>query len=211
MRHSMRCWSGVIPCLLLAALAWAAPEQPEPDPELLALVNKIKAIDNHCHAEVRSFAKAEEDNPLGRSIPVTARLRETNPEWIDAWKTLYGYKHNDASAEHVRELLKVKKELVEKNGKNHPAWVLDQAGIEVAFVQMPKLGPDLAAPRFRWVPRADGLYLPFGSKAPFVTESRKENGVEKLPATLGEFLEKVVKERLQQWKENKKRQEKGSG
>jgi hypothetical protein len=143
MRHSLRCWSGVIPCLLLAGLAWAAPEQPEPDPQLLAVVNKIKAIDNHCHAEVRSFAKDEEDNPLGRSLPLTARLRETNPEWIETWRTLYGYKHNDASLEHVRELLKIKKALVEKNGKNHPAWVLDQAGIEIALAQMPKLGPDL--------------------------------------------------------------------
>src|SRR5262245_47523625 len=196
MRPSLRCWSGVIPCLLLAGLAWAAPEQPEPDPELLAVVNKIKAIDNHCHAQVSTITKAGEENPLGRSFPAfPARLRETNPEWIETWRTLYVYKHNDASLEHVRDLLKIKKALVEKNGKNHPAWVLDQAGIEIALVQMPELGPDLAAPRFRWVPRADGLYLPFDckSKDDFVGRSRKENGIEKASPTLGEFLDMLVK------------------
>jgi len=64
----------------------------------------------------------------------SVRPRETNPEWIEAWRALYGYPHRDASAEHVRDAFSAKQRVMLEKGTNYPAWILDQAGIEFVLV-----------------------------------------------------------------------------
>jgi hypothetical protein len=162
--------------------------------DLHAAIQQIRAIDHHSHAlpaRRPEPAESERPDPLGQTpFPYPARLRVTNPEYVAAWRALYGYEHEDMTGAHAREALRAKLRIMEQKGVDYPAWVLDQAGIEVIFVNMPRLGPGQTSPRFLWVAQADGLLSPFDG----------EIGRDNLPATLNEYLASVVKVQLGQRK-----------
>src|SRR5215470_7705058 len=138
-----------------------------PDPQLLAEINKIKAIDNHSHTP-KLVGPGEKDDdfdalpcdPLEPNDPTTVS-RPENPQYLAAWKALYGYKYNDSSPEHVRELLQAKQKVRQEQGDNFPNWVLDQIGIETELSNRVAMGRGLKPPRFRWVPFDDALMIPF--------------------------------------------------
>ena len=193
--------------LLLSGLFFTIPStfsQTSADPELLAAIQKIKAIDNHSHvlpARKPEPAESERPDPLGRTpFGYPVRLRVTNPEYIDAWRALYGYKHHDMAAEHVREALKAKLRLMVEKGTDYPSWILDQAGIDIILVNMPSLGPGQNAPRFLWVPKADGFLFPFGGEKKEVKWVRKEVGLDSVPASLQEY-ENNIRQQLEQWRQ----------
>jgi hypothetical protein len=64
------------------------------DPELLAAIQAIKAVDHHAHAlpgRMPEPAESERPDPLGKApFPYPVRLRVTNPEYVEAWRALYG-------------------------------------------------------------------------------------------------------------------------
>jgi uncharacterized protein len=184
------------------------------DPQLLAEINKIKAIDNHSHPPKVVAAGEKDDDfdalpcdPLEPSDPTTVS-RPENPQYIAAWKALYNYPYNDRSPEHVRELLQTKQKVMQEQGDNFPNWVLDQLGIETELANRVALGRGLQPPRFRWVPFDDALLFPLKTsdlaretpdrKFFFQRESmllrRYMKDVERdvLPATLQEYTSKVV-------------------
>jgi len=184
----------------------AASAQERPNPQLLAFINTIRAVDNHSHAlpaRALEATAATPADPLGTSPPFfSVRQRETNPEWIEAWRALYGYPHRDASAEHVRDAFSAKRRLMQEKGMNYPGWILDQAGIEVALINAPGLGLGQTEPRFRWVPYADGFLFPFPTNDPSgraLELRRAEVGLEKAPASWTDLLESV-RSRLAQWR-----------
>ena len=82
------------PCLAAAPMGHTALPQTTADPELLAAIQKIKAIDNHSHAlPARKPNPSEVDrpDPLGKTpFEYPVRLRVTNPEYVEAWRALYG-------------------------------------------------------------------------------------------------------------------------
>jgi len=90
--------------------------QAPPDPQLLAEIKKIKAIDNHAHP-LRYVGEGEKPDDEYDALPLEAiepfplpvRLAPDNPEFISAWKQFYGYKYGDMLAAHVNELLGIKK------------------------------------------------------------------------------------------------------
>ncbi len=136
------------------------------DPQLLAEINKIKAIDNHSHPPKVVAAGEKDDDfdalpcdPLEPSDPTTIS-RPENPQYLAAWKALYGYPYDDRSPEHVRELLAAKQKVMQEQGDNFPNWVLDQLGIETELANRMALGRGLQPPRFRWVPFDDALMYP---------------------------------------------------
>src|SRR5204862_4142837 len=101
------------------------------DPQLLAEINKIKAIDNHSHPpKVVGPGEKDDDfdalpcDPLEPSDPTTIG-RPENPQFLAAWKALYHYPYNDSSPEHVRELLQTKQKVMQEQGDNFPNWVLN--------------------------------------------------------------------------------------
>src|SRR5437764_9710892 len=151
----------LLPCLLLhLAAAQTA------DPQLLADINKIKAIDNHSHPPqvVRPGEKDDEFDalpcdPLEPSDPTTIG-RPENPQFLAAWKALYHYPYNDSSPEHVRELMQTKQKIMQEQGDNFPNWVLDQLGIETELANRVAMGRGLQPPRFRWVSFVDALLFP---------------------------------------------------
>src|SRR5438876_9972376 len=107
------------------------------DRDLLNEISKIKAIDNHAHP-LKYVAEGEKPDDEFDALPLDAvepfplpvRLKLDNPEFIGAWRSMYGYTHNDMSEAHVRELLETKQRIMRERGDGYPAWILDQLNID---------------------------------------------------------------------------------
>jgi len=206
--------------LLLAAASLARAQAP--DPALMAEIRKIRAIDNHSHPP-RVVAGGERDDefdalpcdPLEPTAPNTM-TRPENPQYLAAWKALWGYEYTDRSDAHIKELLAAKNKIRAEQGDHYPAWVLDQLGIDVEFANRVAMGRGLDAAHFRWVPFDDALLFPlnndalgaetpdrkffFGRETMLLERYRRELGVAALPATLAEYKSKVVTPELERQK-----------
>jgi hypothetical protein len=142
------------------------------DRDLLSEIMKIKAIDNHAHP-IKYVPEGEPPDtefdalPLDAiaAFPLPVRLSPANPEFIRAWKDLYGYKHSDMSEAHVRELMGAKQAVAKQKGEGTPAWILDQMNIETMFANRVVMGRGLTSPRFRWVSFDDALLFPLSNEA----------------------------------------------
>jgi len=110
--------------------------QTSADPQILAEVNKIKAVDNHTHVQKVVAANERDEefdalpcDPLEAS-DVPSMARPENPKFLQAWEKLYAYKYNDRDPSHVRELLEAKRQVAQQQGDKFPTWVLDQLNID---------------------------------------------------------------------------------
>jgi predicted TIM-barrel fold metal-dependent hydrolase len=199
--------------LILIGIQTAA--QTTVDRELAAAISKIRAIDNHAHPlrYVPAGEKADDEfdalplDAIG-PIPLPVRLNPTNTEFITAWRELYGYKHDDMSDAHVRELLQIKQSVAREQGQKFPSWALDQLGIETMFANRVAMGQGLTSPRFRWVSFVDALIFPLSNEAAkrsnpdyrgfYPGEERllkrylASAGLRGLPPALDAYLAKVV-------------------
>src|SRR5256885_14728485 len=93
-----------------------------------------------------SVASADSDYdalPLDgiRATAPPMRLRAENPEWIAAWRALYGYAFTDLSASHLESLRESVHRVAREQGNGFPEWALDRMGIEVMFANRIALGP----------------------------------------------------------------------
>ena len=93
-----------------------ASSQTTADPQLVTAIARIKAVDNHAHVPLDAIGP----------IPLPVRLNPGNLEFVEAWRDLYGYKHDDMSEAHVRELLQTKQRTAAEQGYGFPVWVLDR-------------------------------------------------------------------------------------
>jgi predicted TIM-barrel fold metal-dependent hydrolase len=185
----------------LALLAACSRPQPAADPDLVAEIDGIRAVDNHAHP-VRVVAAGEQpdrgfdalpvDNMEPQSDPVN--LRPGAPAMAEARQALFG------SAG--------KQKVIAEKGEQYPTWVLDQLGVEVMLANRVEMGPSIQPPRFRWVPYADALMFPLDNRKlaqrtpdrklffPLEDALRKRYldaaGLQAPPATLGEYLSRVV-------------------
>ncbi|HYX28616.1 MAG TPA: amidohydrolase family protein [Pyrinomonadaceae bacterium] len=195
------------------------------DRDLLNEIMKIKAIDNHAHP-VKFVAEGEPADtefdalPLDAitAFPLPVRLSPTNPEFIRAWHDLYGYKHNDMSDAHVRELMNAKQAVLKQKGDATPAWILDQLNIETMFANRVAMGRGLTPPRFRWVAFDDALIFPLSNEAQkrfnedykgFYPGEEKllkrylsDLNIRALPPTLVSYMKQVVTPTLERQKRN---------
>src|SRR5262249_48280113 len=101
-------------------------------------------------------------------------------------------------------------------GAAYPTWILDKQGIDVVLANRVAMGPELPAPRFRWVPYADALLFPLDSSAQkalnrdyaafYPAEEKllqrylRESNATALPATLAEYCRAVVTATLERHK-----------
>lgn len=146
------------------------------DPQIAQQIATIKAIDNHAHPPLPDPADRDFD-----ALPVEMLEAETDP---------------------VRLRPPGKPGL-----KFGPAETLDRAGIDRMIANRVSMGPGLPPERFLWVPYADALMYPFATavleinsdrKAFFALEAKlleryyKESGVAARPASLDEYLTRVV-------------------
>jgi uncharacterized protein len=209
--------------LILVFVASPVFAQHGADPQLVAEINKIKAIDNHAHP-LRYVAEGDKPDDEYDALPLESidpfplplRLSTENREFIDAWKHFYRYDHNDMLQAHTDELLAIKKKVLQQQGQNFPNWVLDQLNIETMFANRVAMGRGLTAPRFRWVSFVDPLLFPLNNEiakrsnrdyAGFYPGEEKllkrylfDLGLNRLPATLNEYLTKVVTATLERQK-----------
>ena len=211
------------PLVLAAAFALAGFAQLPIDPQLSAEIAKIRAIDNHAHPVRPQLPGTDKDTefdalPVDVMDPFTepVLMREGDPRVIEAWRRLFGYRHNDLTPDHVHELQDRKKQIFQENGAGYANWVLDQLGIETMLANRVAMGPGLAAPRFLWVPFADALLFPLNNsslaarnsdrKTFFADEERllkrylKECGLSRPPGQLDDYLAKVVTATLERQK-----------
>jgi hypothetical protein len=173
---------------------------PDADAQLLAEIRSIPAIDNHAHpvrpvavgeAPDRDYDALPVDNLEPASDPV--RTRATAPELARA-------------RAHMK--------------RGDPAKVLDQLGIGIMLANRVAMaspgGPGLPPDRFLWVPYADALMYPLANDAMIHNSDRKaffaleenllkryysESGVAARPATLDDYLGKVVRPTLERHKQ----------
>src|SRR5262245_30869407 len=130
---------------LVTLVALAAPSrldaQPGVDRQLRSFIHSIQAIDNHSHVRAATGdppGAGPKKHPLGDSWPfLEDRLRSSNPQFVDAWKALYGYRFRDTA--HVADALAEKAKLMSSLGDGYPAAILDRLGIAIALVNAPAL------------------------------------------------------------------------
>ncbi|MDQ1408993.1 MAG: hypothetical protein QOJ41_728, partial [Acidobacteriaceae bacterium] len=139
MKHLMQVL--ILPCVSLAAASTvSAQAKPVAAPgdvakvyeRLLSQIDKIPIYDNHSHATFPddSDMDAQAAPPDESSV---IRLREDNPEFVAAAKSLFGYPYDDFSAVHAKWLID-KKKAAEASG-NTAYWdsILDKLNIETCL------------------------------------------------------------------------------
>ena len=183
------------------------------DPSLLAEINKIQAVDNHTHVS-KVVGPGESDRDFD-ALPCdvieggsdTLAARADFPQFLEAWKALYGYRYDDRDPAHVKELLAAREKVMREQGDHFPAWVLDHLGIETMLANRVAMGRGLSAPRFLWVPFDDALMVPLDAESLADTPDKKvfyqqeakvlriymgQAGVSSLPESLDEYVAKVI-------------------
>ena len=127
---------------------------------LLPQIEKIAIYDNHSHATFPD----DSDMDAMASPPdesTVLRLRDSNPEFVAAAKSLFGYPYDDFSPEHAKWLID-KKKAAEKAGST-AYWdsILDKMNIETCLANRVALAPYLDSKRFHWVFFVDSFLFPF--------------------------------------------------
>jgi len=204
-------------CATSALVAFSAPvrAQAPVDADLARYIASIRAIDSHAHPMRPIPAGAPADSefdalPLD-GIPtfdVPNRLKPDDPIWRAAQNALYKIPVDRGGAEYHSSLKAAVTATQRSQSASFPTWALDQAGIETMMANRIAMGAGLASPRFRWVPFADPLLLPLDTrdeatrtpdtKALYPREAKllkrylADLGVRELPATLDEYVAKVV-------------------
>ncbi len=183
------------------------------DSALRAEIARIQAIDNHTHDDPVTRQRGtgwRPDAPLGSAAyPDVGPLKRDDPQWIRAWRVLYGYEYSDLAPAHLSELLASKRRRMAESGNSWPVEVLNASGVQIAFVNAPHLGVGQESARFRWVPFADPLLVPFTANQSLLAypggpvtlnDLMREQGVHALPDTLSAYLAQVVEPTLLRWK-----------
>src|SRR5271154_4037202 len=191
----------VVASAILCAACQRVPESnvhppPDADPQLLAEIRSIPAIDNHAHP-VRPTTPGESADREYDALPVENLEPGSDP---------------------IRQrpgAIEIADARVQLKGGN-PAKTLDQLGIGVMLANRVAMGAGLPPDRFLWVPYADAFMYPLANdamihnsdhKAFFALEENllkryySESGVAGRPATLDEYLAKVVRPTLERQKQ----------
>ncbi len=183
---------------------------PLADPGILSEIQRIRARDNHAHPlrctqdnepPDRGFDALPVENMEPYSVPVA--MRPGAPAIAEAKRFLYGGQTKQA--------------VIQQKADRYPAWVLDQMGVDIMLANRVTLGSSIQPPRFRWVPYADALMYPLDTsnlalqspdrKLFFPLENRllrfylSEVGLEEVPSTLSDYLERIVTATLERHKQ----------
>ena len=198
------------------------------DPEIAGVIASIKAFDNHAHPVLPPPNDKTDRNfdalPVDNMEPETdiVAWRPDNPQLLDAWHALWGFNAaklplDDAG---MKQLEAARQRIKAREGTHFDEWVLDQANIATMAANRVELGPiedpGTKPVRFRWVPYDDALLFPLDNSAlAAATPDKKlffpledkvrarylaDSGLTKIPATLQEYLAKVVTPTLERQK-----------
>src|SRR5712675_2843779 len=158
--------------MTLAALLWISSAYSQAKPiaspadvqkiydHLLPQIDRILIYDNHSHATFPddSDTDAQAAPPDETSV---LRLRDSNPEFVAAAKSLFAYPYDDFRPEHAKWLID-KKKAAEKSGST-AYWdsILDKMNIEICLANRVALAAYLDPKRFHWVFFVDSFLFAF--------------------------------------------------
>jgi uncharacterized protein len=170
MKHWMHCPLALVAVMALVATArcQSRPRASEADiqktyDKLLPQVEKIPIYDNHSHATFPD--DADMDAMTGPPDETSVlRLRDTNPEFVAAAKSLFGYPYNDFQPEHAKWLIDKKKAAEKDGGTAYWDAILDKLNIETCLANRVALAPYLDPKRFHWVFFVDSFLFPFDNR-----------------------------------------------
>ena len=191
------------------------------DPQLMSYIDSVKAVDNHAHVLAPDIADDKgydalrcDELPSSPSlVPANLRFGASTQE---TWKALYGVEPKTAEEAEQKHPAMLQK-LQDEHGDNYYNWILDQAGIETVLANRVTMTPSLQPPRFLWVPYVDALLFPFDTSTLETNPDRKllfamerdvrqmylrQSGVSGNPATLDQYVDKVVLPTLQRLKDD---------
>jgi len=196
--------------VLIAFTSCRPSSEPAIDAALDAEIQKIRAIDHHAHP-ARVTAKGEPPDRGFDALPVDNMEPMSDP--------LIFRPGNAAVAAASRALFngQTRQQMMDAKGEQYPAWVLDQMGVDIMFANRVEMGASVQPPRFRWVAFADALLFPLDTatvkqrssdrKSFFTLEDAllkrylEAAGVSTPPATLAEYLARVVTPTLERHKQ----------
>lgn len=163
----------------LCTLASAQEINPQINPQLMAHIATIRAIDNHAHVVAPDLARDTGYDALrcdtfeaNASALPPANLR-FGPDMQAVWKALYGFNGLSDSPDALKALEASQQAVRQKQGGSYFTWILDQARVDVVLANRLTMASELASPRFRWVPYDDALLVPFDTSALRVNPDRK--------------------------------------
>lgn len=165
----------VLPLILLvislsAAANLAAQTSPFPSPDFPAIydrlsqkIERIPLYDNHAHpgfaddSDVDAMAAPPDESSV-------LRLRDDNPEFVNAAKALFGYPYDDFNPEHAKWLADRKK-AAEMNGDSaYFDTILDKLNVDICLANRAFMAPYLDPKRFHWVFFGDSFFYPFDNR-----------------------------------------------
>jgi hypothetical protein len=169
---------------------------------LLKKVDQIPIYDNHSHATFPddSDMDAQAAPPDESSV---LRLHDSNPEFVAAAKSLFGYPYDDFKPEHAKWLIDKKKAAEASGSTAYWDSILDKLNIETCLANRVALAPYLDPKRFHWVFFVDsflfaldnrdqtgknpdmGVYIPLQEKV--LQRYLKQENLSVLPADLAGY------------------------
>jgi len=130
---------------------------------LLRQIDQIPIYDNHSHATFPddSDMDAQAAPPDESSV---IRLRDDNPEFVAAAKSLFGYPYDDFKPEHAKWLIDKKKAAEASGSTAYWDSILDKLNIETCLANRVALAPYLDPKRFHWVFFVDSFLFPLNNR-----------------------------------------------
>jgi len=214
--------------LFLLAAPVLAQQQPsvsrDIDPAIARVIATTPAIDNHAHpmlsppddAADRNFDALPVDNMAPQTDPVA--WRADWPAQHDAWLALYGFNGTPPlTPEQSKQLDDARARVKAREGARYSQYILDKSGIGIMLANRVSMGSGVQRPHFLWVPYDDALLFPLDNAALADTPDRaqffpleekvfatymKAAGLTKIPASLDEYIAKVVLPTLHRQKED---------
>ncbi len=212
MKHSLHASMGL---LLVVTWTHSAAGQATPYPtgdvkktydRLLVEIDKIPMYDNHAHpgfaddSDVDAMAAPPDESP-------TFRLRDDNPEFVAAAKSLFGYPYDDFKPEHAKWLADKKKAAQQAGGTAYFDGILDKLNVQICLANRAMMAPYLDPKRFHWVFFGDAFFYPFDNRQQtastpdmgvyvplqekMLARWKKQEGIDGLPADLAGYEEFV--------------------
>ena len=197
--------------ILAAGLTERAAAQARPYPSgdlektyerLLKQIEAIPMYDNHAHPGFSDDTDVDAmASPPGESA--TLRLREDNPEFVAAARSLFGYPYDDFRPEHAQWLVDKKRAAQQSGGVAYFDGILDKLNTDICLANRAMMAPYLNPKRFHWVFFGDSFFYPFDNSAErastpdmgvyvplqekMLARWKKQEGVEGLPEDLAGY------------------------
>lgn len=152
--------AALVPVAMGQATPYGAGEKRPTYDKLLKQIRAIAMYDNHAHpgfaddTDVDAMASPPDESP-------TFRLRDDNPEFVAAAKSLFGYPYDDFKSEHAKWLADKKKAAEAAGGTAYFDGILDKLNVEICLANRAMMAPYLDPKRFHWVFFGDAFFYPF--------------------------------------------------